>query len=186
MNRTRLLMIVEAAVAIALAFALDQVTLFRMPQGGSVTAGSMIPLLFVALRWGPRAGVLAGVGCGILQMIMAKPGNIVGPIQALLDYPVAFGVLGLAGLAGSTTLRRASVGSAIGIAARMAAHVISGAVYFKQYAPEGQNPWLYSTIYNSTFMIPELIISALLLIMVLPALNKALPQAAQTDGRMTQ
>lgn len=181
-NRTRLLMLVEAAVAIALAFAIDQVTLFKMPQGGSVTPGSMIPILFVAMRWGPRTGILAGFGFGLLQLMMAKPGYVVGPVQAILDYPVAFAVLGLAGFAGGTNLSKAWAGAALALMARTAAHVISGAVFFAQYAPEGQNPWLYSIGYNSAYMVPEMVISAVLLTLLLPTLNKALPRPTERQG----
>jgi thiamine transporter len=177
-------MVVEAGVAVALAFALDQVTLFRMPQGGSVTAGSMIPVLFIALRWGTRAGILTGVAFGLLQMLLAKPGYIVHPVQAALDYPVAFGLLGLAGLAAGTTVRRAWAGTALALAARAAAHILSGVVFFAQYAPEGQHPVVYSIVYNAGYMVPEIVISAILLSILLPVLTKALPQA-HDHTRMT-
>jgi len=98
----------------------------------------------------------------------------------LLDYPIAFGALGLAGLArGHARLAQAWLGT-LAIGARFAAHVVSGAVFFAQYAPAGQNPWIYSAIYNGTYLLPEAVLSGLLLMALLPALDRALPTRARS------
>ncbi|NLY97279.1 MAG: energy-coupled thiamine transporter ThiT, partial [Clostridiaceae bacterium] len=44
-------MLTEAAVMIALAFVLSNIRLFQLPNGGSVTPGSMVPLILFAIRW---------------------------------------------------------------------------------------------------------------------------------------
>ena len=46
--------------------------------------------------------------------------------------------------------------------ARLACHVLSGVIFFAAYAPEGTNAWLYSFVYNATFMFPSVLISAAL------------------------
>ncbi len=88
---------VEAGAMIALAFVLSKIDLFTMPQGGSVSPGAILPILFLAYRWGVGRGILAGVLLGILKMMLG--GYVIGPIQGILDYPLAYGVLGIAGLA---------------------------------------------------------------------------------------
>ncbi|MBD0355302.1 MAG: energy-coupled thiamine transporter ThiT, partial [Rubrobacteraceae bacterium] len=85
----------EAALAIALAFVLGFVVLFKMPFGGSVSL-EMIPLILLALRQGWKVGIVAGATYGLLDLAIDP--YVVHPVQLLLDYPLAFGVLGLAGL----------------------------------------------------------------------------------------
>lgn len=182
MNRSRLLPLVETAVMVALAYVLNLIIVFKMPNGGSVTAGSMIPILLIGLRHGTRWGVTAGVLFGFLQALMAESGYIVSPVQMLIDYPVAFGVLGLAGLAANKTEWLGGMLSALAIIGRFAAHVISGVIYFASYAPEGQNVWVYSLGYNASYMVPEMIISAVLLVLLHPALRRVLPTRNQIKG----
>ena len=85
----------EAAVMIALSIVLGRFKIFEMPQGGSITLGQMIPLLFFAIRHGAGYGIIVGAVYGVLDMLLG--GYIYTPIQAILDYPLAFGLLGLAG-----------------------------------------------------------------------------------------
>src|SRR5690554_6754795 len=89
-------MLVEAGILIALALILDRIKIYEAPQGGSVTAGSMIPIFLYSFRWGLGPGVVAGAIFGLLQLLLG--GWIFTPIQAILEYPVAFGMLGLAGI----------------------------------------------------------------------------------------
>ena len=89
-------MLSYAAVSIALSFVLSFIRLFRMPQGGSVTPGSMLPLLLFAAAYGAGPGMLAGLCYGLLQYLQG--GWFLNVFQLLLDYPIAFAMLGLAGL----------------------------------------------------------------------------------------
>lgn len=148
--------VVEAGIAIALSFILDRIKLFEMPQGGTVTAGSMIPILFIALRHGTAVGMTAGAAFGMLQMFFG--GYVVHPVQAILDYPLAFACLGLAGL----WPKRAWLGAPLAVAGRFLCHVLSGVVFFAEYAKD-QNVWVYSIVYNASYLLPELAVSAILL-----------------------
>jgi len=171
--RVRLRRLVESAVLIGAAVALSFVKVWEMPQGGSVTLGSMVPIILIALRYGTGWGVTAGAVAGVLQFII-KP-EFYHPIQVLLDYPVAFGALGLAGLArGHARLAQAWLGS-LAIGGRFLAHLVSGVVFFAEYAPAGQSPWVYSAIYNGTYLLPEAVLTGALLMALLPALERALP-----------
>jgi thiamine transporter len=178
-HRFQLSVLVETAVMVALAVVLSQFTLFKLPQGGSVTPGSMVPILLVGLRHGVRWGTLAGVSMGILDLIIR--GYVVHPVQLLLDYPVAFGLLGLAGLARNKPAYLAGPLSALALLGRFVAHWISGVVFFAEYA-EGQNVWVYSAVYNGSYMLPELLISGAVLLLVYPALRRVLPGAGASPG----
>lgn len=154
-SQTRI--IAEIVVAVALAYVLNLIVLFRMPQGGSVTAVSMVPILWLALRRGPKIGVLGGIVFGLVDMF-PEP-FIVHPVQFLLDYPLAFGALGLAGFFRGHPL----LGVVAGILGRFVSHFISGIVFFATYAPAGMNPALYSAIYNGSYLIVELILSIIVM-----------------------
>ena len=159
----------EGSIIIALTVILKDVLppVARLPQGGSVSLAGMVPLLWFSLRRGLRAGLEVSAIYGLVNM--ALPGSfIVDPIQALLDYPMAFGALGLAGLFHKYPL----VGVAVGITGRFLAHFASGVWFFAAYAPAGMSPMLYSAIYNGGYLIVELIVSEI--IMVILVLRKTL------------
>jgi thiamine transporter len=145
--------IAEISIFIALSTALSLITFAVFPQGGSVTAGSMVPMLWLALRRGPKIGIFAGVVYGVVQLAVMP--QIYYPVQILLDYPLAFSCLGLAGF----FRKYALVGVVVGVAGRFVMHLISGAFFFANFAPAGMNPWIYSALYNGSYMLPELVIS---------------------------
>lgn len=170
----------EAGVMIALAFVLSRIELFEMPQGGSVTAGSILPILFIAFRWGAGRGILAGLIFGTLKMLFG--GYVVGIVQAMLDYPLAFGAIGLAGLASKRIGSKADVKALIiavvsalfSTLVRFGFHVASGVIFFREYAG-AKDPLLYSMEYNS-FVLPELGIALALLILIWIPVNRRIPR----------
>jgi thiamine transporter len=165
MEQQKVRILVEAALAAALALALSYLRLWHMPQGGSVTLEN-VPILIFALRWGLKAGFGAGAVAGLLQLILG--GYVVHPLQALLDYPLAFGALGLAAL----TPRPLWLGLTLGTFLRLVCHVLSGVIFFASYAPEGTNVWLYSTVYNGSYMLPNLGLSIILTYILWPRLKE--------------
>lgn len=158
MKRMNTRMLVEAGVMIALAQVLSYVILFEMPQGGSVTAGSMVPIFIFALRWGTPRGLLAGMVYGILQFILGEKYSF-HIVSILFDYVIAFACLGLAGVLRHKGMVGVMAGVFMGVLGRLICHVISGVVVFPHYAPAGQSPWVYSILYNGSYLLPELIIS---------------------------
>lgn len=148
-NQTR--KIVYGGMCIALAFILSYIRLYRMPQGGSITPGSMLPIILYSIIFGPAAGIVAGIGYGFLQFL--QDGGIIHWAQLFLDYPLAFGFLGLAGIVPRKfdIRMRILVGTVIAIMGRGFMHVLSGAIFFAEYAGDA-NPWVYSAIYNGTFL----------------------------------
>jgi len=158
-NKTQVL--AEVAISVALSYVLNFIIIYHLPQGGSVTLGSMVPILLLALRRGPIIGIFSGVVFGVLQMFFG--GYWFTIIQVLLDYPVAFACLGLAGFFKKHPL----IGVIISLLGRLIVHVISGVVFFSEYAPPGQSPLIYSIIYNGSYMLPELIISGILVYLLI-------------------
>ena len=144
----------EIAIFVALATALSFIIIFQLPQGGSITLASMVPILWLALRRGPKIGLTAGFVYGLVQLVIMP--QIYFLPQVLLDYPLAFGCLGIAGL---FQKRWVLAGVAVAIVGRFIMHLISGALFFASYAPTGMNPWIYSGIYNGSYLLPELVIS---------------------------
>lgn len=158
MNRTRKL--TEMAMMIALAVMCSFIKVWEMPQGGSV-ALTMIPLLLISFRLGTVCGMISGGVYGIISMLIS--GVIYHPASILLDYIFAFALVGLAGFF-RRDLKGIIFGSFVGVAGRFLSSLISGAVIFEEYAPAGQNPWIYSLVYQATYMIPELVICIAVLI----------------------
>jgi thiamine transporter len=144
----------EIAIFVSLGTALSVITFVVFPQGGAVTAGSMVPILWLALRRGPKIGLFTAVVYGVVQLAVMP--LIYYPTQVLLDYPLAFGCLGLAGF---FQKRWALIGVVVAITGRFIMHLISGVVFFADYAPVGMNPWVYSAVYNGSYLIPEMAIS---------------------------
>lgn len=163
-------MVVEAGIMIALAQVLSYIKIFELPQGGSITAGSMVPILIFAIRWGVGPGLLAGTVYGILQFILG-PKYSYHIISILFDYVVAFGLLGLAGLF-RKSIAGIFVGVVLGVLGRFISHVISGAIVFASYAPEGTNPWIYSAVYNGSYLAVELVISVVIIMLLYKPLIK--------------
>ena len=154
--------IAEIAMSVALAVVCSFIKVWEMPQGGSI-ALTMVPILIIAFRRGALAGIVSGAVYGLLSMLLA--GVVYHPMSILLDYVLAFGLLGVAGF----FKKNASgivLGSCVGVAGRFISSLVSGAVLFASYAPEGQNPWIYSLGYQATYMIPELIISVAVLMLI--------------------
>ena len=168
-------LIAEMGIAIALASVLHLLKLWEMPQGGSVTLGTMVPLFIVALRRGPRVGILTGALYGIFEgWILSGGKNFFHPVQVILDYPLAFGLLGIAGFFPKVP----AFGVTVGALARYAAHVLSGVVFFAQYAPKGQPVWLYSLGYNATYLGPDFIVAIVLTLLVWERVSKMSAQVA--------
>ncbi len=158
-----------SSVMVALSMVLSLITLFRMPQGGSVTPMSMLPIAIIAYFYGTRAGVTSGVVLGLLNLVTGP--YVIHPVQLLLDYPVAFGALGLGGFA-----RRGKYGLLkcylIGIAGRYVCAVLSGVIFFGAYAPEGFNAVTWSLWYNFTYIATEGVITVI--IISIPAVRRAI------------
>ena len=144
--------IVYASVCIAMSFALSYIRFLELPQGGSITFASLLPLMIYSYMFGIRKGVIAGIIYGFLQFIQAP--WFYHPIQFLLDYPIAFGAIGLTSilkekkvLGGKAPIQFA-IGALVAVTLRYLAHVISGVFVFGSADPSyGAVAW--SFLYNA-------------------------------------
>ena len=163
MNRSshlRVRALTEGAVLVALAQILSFLKLYEFPQGGSITL-EMLPIFFYCIRWGFAPGMVASVAFSILQFIFSSHAwswqSIFG------DYLIAFSALGLCGLFRNVPFG-VYIGSIAGSLARFASHLIVGATFWKMYMPDEffgltmTSPWLYSFLYNGSFMLIDLIL----------------------------
>lgn len=143
-------------------------------QGGSVTLASMVPVILAGIMFGTRWGMCTSITYALVQMLF---GFYPPPTQTfmsfvlvvLIDYVFAFGVLGLSGFFYTITGKRkisVPISAFIVTAIRYVCHIISGILIWGVYAEEGQSVLLYSVVYNGSYMIPEIIISALVCAML--------------------
>ena len=153
--------VAEVSIVVALSTVLSMIKVYHLPQGGSITAGSMVPLLWLSLRRGPKVGLFASALFGLIQFSLEP--WFVHPIQLLLDYPLAFGSIGLVGF----FKRYSTVGVALALFGRFASHFLSGVWFFAQYAPEGMSPYVYSALYNGSYIVGEFIVSAVLIYIII-------------------
>ena len=169
-------MLALGAVCMALSNVLSMIKLFDMPQGGSITPASMLPLMLFAYVYGVGPGMTVGAVYGVMQFII-EPYFLSVP-QMLLDYPIAFAMVGLAGLFSKSENRALGLtaGVVLGSLGRFVAAVLSGVVFFAEYAGD-QNPWVYSIGYNGAYMLPECIICVVLALTVGLRLTQQLSKA---------
>ena len=175
-NNTKKL--VFSAAAIALATVISYVIkLPSLPNGGSVTLFSMLCICLIGHWFGLKTGLAAAVAYGIIQFIIGP--YVVHPAQVLLDYPLAFGALGLSGLF-SNARHGLIKGYITGVLGRFGFHMISGLIFYTSYVDtlEGNVAAVWaSTLYNMSYIFPEMILTLVLL--AIPAVNRALDRIKQ-------
>ena len=168
--------LVVGALCLALAFVLSYIKLFEMPQGGTITPASMLPIVLFSYIYGYKKGLILGLAYGILNIIQGA--YIVHWAQFILDYIFAFTVIGLGGIC-----RKHIVWSVlISAAGRFLFSVISGVVFFAEYAGE-QNALIYSLVYNASYIVPEIIIC--IVIVMIPAVNRMIETLKNNYSRKT-
>ena len=147
--------IVYGAISIALSFALSYAKLFKLPQGGSVTFASLLPLMVYCCMFGTRRGLVVCTIYGVLQALQDP--FIIHPMQFLLDYPLAFGLIGVSGIFMEKGVFKEKkivaflLGGIIAVVLRYACHVCSGVFAFADYADLDKygSAIVYSMAYNS-------------------------------------
>ena len=160
----------EGAVMIALATVLSMVKLADFPYGGSITAASMFPIAVIAYRHGTPFGLSCGIVYGVIQQLLGLNNlsyftswqSILAII--LLDYVIAFAVIGLAGIfrkASAKPALKMTAGVILACALRYVCHVISGCTVWAGLSIPDSAALAYSLAYNATYMIPEALITGI-------------------------
>ena len=187
MNK-RILCITEGAIMIALAVVLEVLCHWLnevmgiealLPFGGTITV-SMLPIVYYSYRHGVAWGVGVGFTHSLLQIVLGhlsylpkELGDLV--LCLLLDYLLAFTVLGIADLFAKPFGKKRLAGYCVGAVAvcviRFVLSFLSGVILWGSYAPEGMNVWVYSLIYNGSYMLPNTILTAMFAVIVCAALD---------------
>ena len=176
MRNTKVRALCECAIMVALAFVLSCVRLYKMPLGGSVTLASMLPIMLIAIKYGPKIGLGTAFVYSLTQLLQAYTEGDVFPwcetsatlvVCILFDYVFPFTVLGLAGVFKNVKLfRRKEIAAYVGmvtvVAVRFLSHFITGVAIWGQWAPEGMGKYLYSFGYNGSFLAVDLAICLVL------------------------
>lgn len=192
MRSQRVLTLVEIALTVALSAVLSLLAV-RVPiniAGGTISF-AMLPIFVLSLRRGVVAGVVAGLAFGAIDYLIEP--FFVAYAQVFLDYGVAFAALGLTGLGSARYYKALKVSSSaalvvamawilVGGLGRLGAAWLSGVVFFGANAPAGQPVWLYSLVYNLTYIVPSLILCMIGAALVLPALERAVPARGRTEA----
>ena len=159
-----------SAILIALAFVINNFfPHVQLPQGGSATFFSMFFIFLIGYTFGPKVGIMAGMAFGLLDLL-ANP-YVVYPLQILMDYPLAFGMLGLGGF----FMNRKNgliTGYLVSIFGRFCVSFLSGMIFFAQYAPEGYSGFTWSVVYNGTYIGLEGLVTVIILL--IPAVKHAI------------
>ncbi|MCR4436444.1 MAG: energy-coupled thiamine transporter ThiT [Clostridiales bacterium] len=163
------------ALSIATAFLLSFLRILQLPNGGSITVAGMLPLLIFAYIAGPRAGMAAGMCYGLIDFFYDP--YFVHWAQFILDYPLAYASLGVAGY----FRRNIYIGSVVGGMLRLLCHFVSGVIFFASYA-QGQNVYLYSLLYNLSYMVPDIVIC--LIIVFIPGVHAAIERVKEASLQM--
>lgn len=185
-SKKHLIALVEGAMMLALAWALDFVCSLLpfnnilWPAGGSLTLG-MIPLVYYSYRHGSVWGIGAGFVFSGLQIAMGwymPPANTWWAVLlcVMLDYVLAFAVLGSADFFAKLTgkkyrLAGYGLGAVIVCLIRCVSSILSGAILWGSWAPEGVNVWVYTITYNGSYMLPNALITAILTLLLCKALD---------------
>ncbi len=171
------------AVLLALATVLSLLK-YPMPFGGSITLLSMLPIVMLPLMYGTRWGMVSAFIYSLIQL-----GLDLGAVfswgltsQALigtvvLDYVLAFSLLGLAGIFKSKGIIGIAGGVVMVLVLRFLMHFVSGVVIFDTFT--SADAWIYSLTYNASYMVPEFITTtaAAVILFKIPAIKRLIDKA---------
>jgi len=177
--------VLESALLIGISLVLNEIARFNSTwiYGGSVTLGSMIPLVMLCWRWGTRQGLFSAFVFSLLQLFLGMKNVMYGrnvlqmALIALLDYVLAYTVIGLAA-APRRIIKNELVALGAGIvmvcALRFLCHFISGWLIWNALWPndKGLSGMVYSMLYNGGYMLPETLIALVIGILLFMPLRR--------------
>ena len=189
------LQLVESALMIAVATVCSIVKI-DLPFGGGITIVSMLPLILISHRYGWKWGVLTAFTYSLIQMILGldnvgyATSFLMGAGIVLLDYVIAYTVIGLSGMFGKDR-KAVALGILVTFTLRFCCHLISGAWIWGVWMPEEfmgmkmTSPWIYSALYNGWYMLAELVVTELVAMLIYKPLEKYFrgEQLAKADDK---
>ncbi len=169
----------SCAVMLSLATVLSIFPSINAPLGGSITIGSMVPIMLISFLYGMKWGVPVAIGYSCIQLLLGisavaswglSIGVFIGCI--FLDYILAYSVLCICGLFGTKSLKNVIIGTVLSCFLRYICHFLSGLLFFGSWAMEGFSPLSWAIAYNGAYMLPETIIC----VVVMSSLYKVIPR----------
>ncbi len=174
MKKAKTLMLVEGAVMIALATVLSFIRVYKLPWGGSITLLSMLPIAVFSIKYGVKKGLCVAFVFSLIQFVQGVTDGLFGwgltPVMLvaciLLDYILAYSVLGFAGMFRSKGSGGWLAGTMLALFLRFACHFGSGVIIWKSFGElwdgfSTNNSYLYSFLYNGSYMLPEMIFTGI-------------------------
>lgn len=171
-EKTKLL--VEGAAMVALATVLSFIRVMKLPWGGSITLLSMLPIVIFSIKNGVKNGLVVSFVFSLVQLFQGILDGLFGwgltPVSLiaciLIDYLLAFTVLGLAGMFRNKGLQGWIAGTVIAILLRLLMHFLSGVLIWKSFGElwggfATESTVLYSLLYNGAYMVPEIIFTTI-------------------------
>ena len=197
MKKESIRKLVLGGVLVALSTVLSFFQVYHLPQGGSITACSMLPIMLFGYLCGTKWGLAAGFVHSVIQLLVGlgdlkgiSGGALIGSI--LLDYLLAFTVLGLAGIFRGKIKQRGvsfTLGCLVAGLLRYLCSFLSGWILWGAYADQNFSPMLagmtgntlacfYSLLYNGSYMIPEIIITCVVAFIIMQTAGSQLQKLA--------
>ena len=186
MSKRMTRMLTESAIMIAIATVLSLLKI-DLPFGGGVTLCSMLPIVLISHRWGWKWGVTTAFVYGVIQMLFGldnvgyADSFLMGAGIVLLDYVIAYAVIGLSGTVDSIfgkTRKSVMVGVLVTFLLRLFCHFITGGWIWGVWMPETfmkmtmTNKWVYSILYNGWYMLAEIVITEVVAALIYKPLGK--------------
>lgn len=173
-------MLIEVAIFAAIGLVLDKLSFSVWAQGGSVSF-VMLPIVLMGIRWGIKAGLTTGLLVGLLQLVSGA--YILNPIQAAIDYLIAFTIVGVAAVVRKPLLNSLqhktkmiwliTAGVVLAGFLRFLAHMIAGYVFFRDVTSD-ENAWWVTISYNGSYMLPATILTAIVACLLFTSAPKLL------------
>lgn len=163
--------LVYSSLLVAFSFGLSLIKIVHLPSGGSVTLFSMLAISMPAYYFGIKYGFIASISYMLLQLIDNL--YIVHPLQVVFDYVIPFTIFGIVGFF-KNKKEGLTIGFTISCIVRFISSSISGYIFFKEYAPLGENLVLYTITYNGGYIFTEMIMS--IIFMHIPSIKKIIEE----------
>ncbi|GAA0862798.1 energy-coupled thiamine transporter ThiT [Paraclostridium tenue] len=165
--------IVTIGMFSAISYILSMIEFIKYPQGGGISLFSMLPTMLLSVLCGNTIGITGGLVYGLLKLLNGA--YIIHPAQFLLDYILPTMLLGVAGTFGKENKLKVILGCLFALVLSVSMNVISGCVFFGDYAPEGMNVFIYSFLYNvSSLGVEGLLSTIIIAVLPLNRFDKAL------------
>lgn len=167
--------LVEGALMVALATILSFISIYRLPQGGDITAFSMLPIILMSYRNGPKWGLFTGLAYACIQLLLGLQNVMYCPTLLsqigciLLDYIIPYSLLGAACIFARPFKNKfisVGVSTLIVCLIRYFCSFLSGILLWGSYAPAGTPVWIYSLVYNGSYMLPETVLTVIAAVLI--------------------